>query len=66
VLEQVSARRPDAEEVAVLEIDTQEALLILMRTDIDSAGRPVEYAVSRMVGRLSDPIAYRTRTTHAD
>ena len=65
VFERVTARRPDAEEIDVLQVDAQEPLLILTRTNIDAAGRPVEYAVNRMVARFSEPIAYRMRISPA-
>lgn len=65
VFEQVTARWPDAEEIEVLQVETHEPLLILSRTNVDSAGLPVEHAVNRMVARLSEPIAYRIRVLPA-
>lgn len=65
VSELVTARWPDAEEADVLEVDEHEPLLVLMRTNLDSTGRPVEYAVNRMIARHSDPLAYRMRSSSA-
>jgi GntR family transcriptional regulator len=63
--ELVTARWPDAEEADVLQVDAHEPLLVLTRTNLDSAGRPVEYAINRMVARHCDPLAYRMRTSPA-
>jgi GntR family transcriptional regulator len=65
VLERLTARWPEPEEIDILQVSAYEPLLVLMRTNIDSAGRPVEFAVNRMVAKLSDPIAYRMRTSPA-
>lgn len=63
VFEQVTARWPDTEEAQMLQVEAHEPLLVLSRINIDAAGRPVEYAVNRMVARLSEPIAYRMRVS---
>jgi DNA-binding GntR family transcriptional regulator len=65
VFEQITARWPDAEEAEVLQVEAREPLLVLSRTNLDAAGRPVEFAVNRMVARLSEPIAYRMRVSPA-
>jgi len=59
--EQVTARRPNAEEIDTLQVDVDEPILVLMRTNVGADGRPVEHAVNRMVARFSAPIAYRMR-----
>ena len=63
--ELVTARWPDSEEAEVLQVEAHEPLLILTRTNVDAAGRPVEHAINRMVARLSEPIAYRMRVSPA-
>jgi GntR family transcriptional regulator len=63
VSELVTARWPDAEEADVLQVEAHEPLLVLTRTNLDSTGRPVEYAVNRMVARRCDPLTYRMRTS---
>jgi GntR family transcriptional regulator len=65
VSELVTARWPDAEEADVLQVDAHEPLLVLTRTNLDSTGRPVEYAINRMVARHCDPLVYRMRTSPA-
>lgn len=65
VLEQVTARKPDAEESRILQVEADEPLLVLSRINFDAGGLPVEFAVNRMVARLSAPIAYRMRTSSA-
>jgi DNA-binding GntR family transcriptional regulator len=65
VSELVTARWPDAEEADVLQVDAHEPLLVLTRTNLDSTGRRVEYAINRMVARRCDPLAYRMRTSPA-
>ena len=61
VFEQVTARRPNAAEAELLQVEQGESLLVLTRTNRDSAGRAVEFAVNRMVARLNGPITYRLR-----
>jgi GntR family transcriptional regulator len=61
VAEQVTARWPDADEAAILQVDEHEPMLVLTRVNRDAAGRPVEYAANCMVARLSAPLAYRKR-----
>ena len=62
VTEQVTARLPTAEEAALLDISSDEPLIALSRTSRDAAGRPIEYAVNRMVARLTGPVVYRMGT----
>ena len=61
VAEEVTARRPDRFEIETLGVDPHEPMLVLTRISYDAAGRPVEYAVNRMIARRCPPIAYRLR-----
>jgi GntR family transcriptional regulator len=62
--ELVTARLPDKYEMDVLAVTAEEPLLVLTRVSHDKAGKPVEYAVNRMVARRCAPLAYRMRMVH--
>ena len=63
IVEEIVARLPNAEEMALLEIYEHDPLIILGRLSRDSDGGSVEYAVNRMVASLTPPLTYTTRTT---
>jgi DNA-binding GntR family transcriptional regulator len=63
VAELVTARLPDPYEMDMLAIPAGEPLLLLSRISYDASGRPVEYAVNRMIARRSPPLSYRMRVT---
>jgi GntR family transcriptional regulator len=60
--EQVTARRPDSAEAEQLDIPADEPLIVLARVSHDATGKPVEYALNRMVASRTAPLAYRTRS----
>jgi len=63
VTERVSARPPTAEEQAILEIDSDDWLLVLTRVSRDAGGRPVEYASMRSIARLTPGHTYQLRAS---
>jgi GntR family transcriptional regulator len=65
MVEEITARLPSPDEVALLEIGRHEPLIILTRLSRDATGTPVEYAVNRMVAAMTPPLTYRTRTSAA-
>jgi DNA-binding GntR family transcriptional regulator len=65
IVEEITARLPDPDEVSRLEIGEHEPLIVLARLSRDAAGTPVEYAVNRMVAGTTPPLVYRTRTAPA-
>ncbi|GIE96533.1 GntR family transcriptional regulator [Paractinoplanes rishiriensis] len=63
IAETVTARLPDKSEMDLLEIASDEPLLVLSRISFDAAGRAVEYAVNRMIASRTKPLAYRMRVS---
>lgn len=61
VTEQVSARPPTADECALLEIESDDWVLVLTRVSRDTAGRPVEYASMRSIARLTPGHTYQLK-----
>ena len=61
VVERLTARWPDDDEAAALEVDSHEPLLILTRTSMDAGGTPVEFAVNVSVARRTTPHVYRLK-----
>lgn len=57
--ETITARLPSAEEAELLNITGSQPLLVLARVSMSVDGRPVEYAVNRMVPGASTPLVYR-------
>jgi GntR family transcriptional regulator len=63
IVEEITARLPNPDEMSLLEIQEHEPLIILSRLSRDAAETPVEYAVNRMVANATPPLTYRTRTS---
>ncbi|MFI5491271.1 UTRA domain-containing protein [Actinoplanes sp. NPDC051859] len=61
-IERVTAERPTAEDVVVLNIAADEPLIVIRRVSAPQGREPVEYAVNRMVSSRVTPLEYRMRT----
>lgn len=62
-VEEIVARMPDEQETAVLHVEGYEPLIVLGRLSRDAAGRPVEYAVNRMIASMTPPLTYKSRVS---
>jgi len=62
IVEEITARLPDSDEMSLLDIQDDEPLIILRRLSRDATGTPVEFAVNRMVAYATPPLTYRTRS----
>jgi GntR family transcriptional regulator len=63
IVEEITARLPDSEEMALLDVYEHDPLIVLARLSRDASGKAVECAVNRMVARMTPPLTYRTRTS---
>ena len=57
----VSARQPDADEADLLKIGATEPIIVLARVSRSAQGRPIEFALNRMVASRTAPLSYRMR-----
>lgn len=62
-IERVTAEHPIAEDVALLDVDEHEPLIVVRRVSSPAGRGPVEYAVNRMVASRVEPLEYRMRNT---
>ena len=62
-VERVTAERPTAEDVALLEVDAAEPVIVIRRVSAPVGEAPAEYAVNRMVASRVEPLEYRMRNT---
>ncbi len=62
-VEKITARRPSADEAALLGISTDQWLLILTRVSQPRGKPPAELAVNKMVAEYASPLVYRIRNT---
>lgn len=61
ITEAITARKPSRQESETLAIDETEPMIILERISRTRDGKPIEYAVNRMVAQHADPLIYRMR-----
>jgi hypothetical protein len=57
----VSARQPGANEADLLKIGATEPIIVLARVSRPAQGRPIEFALNRMVASRTAPLSYRMR-----
>lgn len=61
----VTAERPTAEDMDLLDIQSDKPILVVRRVSGPTAGTPSEYAENRMAADRVPPLEYRTRTSTA-
>ncbi|MEU4161278.1 UTRA domain-containing protein [Actinoplanes sp. NPDC026670] len=63
IAETITARLPDEGEQEALAVSADQPLIVLTRVSRPAGGRPVEYAVNRMVADRTEPLHYRMRNS---